>query len=111
VIEDEDLRELVLQEIKVALAAHIASLREEQRMLPPRPPKLHPAPSEGKPKNPPPAPRAEGAPSPVKGTAPKPVKRAPAPPQPSTTNALRVVRDEGLSHRRALRPPVITKVV
>jgi hypothetical protein len=99
VIEDADLRELVLQEIKVALDAHIASLREKQRMLPPRPPKPRPASSDGKPKNLTPAPRAEAAPSPVQGTAPKPVKLAPAPPKPSTTNSLRVVRHEPLPHR------------
>jgi hypothetical protein len=106
VIEDADLRELVLQEINVAFGAHIASLREEQRMLPPRPPKPRPAPSDGKPKNPPPAPRAEAAPSPVQGTAPKPVKPAPAPLKPSTTNARRVMQAQTLPHRTALRPPV-----
>jgi hypothetical protein len=111
VVEDANLRELVLQEIKVALDAHIVSPREGQRMLPPRPPEPRPAPSDGKVKNPPPAPRDEAAPSPVQGTAPKPVKPAPAPPKPSTTNALRVVRAEPLPHHTALRPPVITNVM
>jgi hypothetical protein len=106
VIEDADLRELVLQEIKVALEAHIASLRGDQRLLPPRPPKPRPAPSDRKPKNPPSAPCAEAAPSTVQWTAPKPARPAPTPPKPSTTNAQRVTQAQTLPHRTALRPPV-----
>jgi hypothetical protein len=107
-ILDDDLRELVTREIRAALNAHIATLPEGERELPPAPPKPRKqaaATPNVEPPNPPP-PRSEAAPPPVKQAA---VERPAAPPKPAARSVPRVTRTL-LPFRSALLPALRKEV-